>query len=69
MEVKIVSKLIPWRGNSWYFESPTERVYAKLTNPTKEEVAEAMAFAKDQYEKMGWQQCFVEPPQMVVIAE
>lgn len=66
MKVKVVSKLVPWRGNSWNFESPTERVYAELTNPTDEEVKEAEAFANEQYEKMGWTRCFVEPPKVIV---
>ena len=64
-KVKVVSALLPWRGNSWYFESPKERVYAVLTNPAEAEVAEAVAFANDQYAKMGWQRCFVEPPQVI----
>ena len=66
-KVKIVSALVPWRGNSWYFESPKERVYAVLTNPTADEVTEAMAAAQEQYELMGWQKCFVEPPKVVAI--
>ena len=68
MKVKVVSTLVPWRGNSWNFENPTERVYTELTNPTEEEVNEAVAFANDQYEKMGWTRCFVEPPKVVVEA-
>lgn len=67
MKIKIVSKLVPWRGNSWNFENPTERVYAEVAEG--ESVEEAMAFANDQYEKMGWQKCFVEPPVAVAVAE
>lgn len=65
MKIKICSKLVPWRGNSWYFESPKERVYAVLTNPTEDEVAKAMEFANEQYELMGWMRCFVERPMVV----
>lgn len=65
MKVVVKSNLVPWRGNSWSFENPTERVYAVLTDPTEAEVADAVAFANDQYDKMGWQKCFVEPPQVV----
>lgn len=66
-KIKIASALLPWRGNSWYFESPKERVYAVLTNPTEEEVAKAVAFAEEQYNLMGWQKCFVESPKVVAI--
>lgn len=65
--IKIASALLPWRGNSWYFESPKERVYAVLTNPTEDEVAKAVAFAEEQYRLMGWQKCFVEPPKVIAI--
>ena len=65
-KVTIKSKLVPWRGNSWYFESPKERVYFKKDNPSSEEVSVAVAEAKRQYEAMGWMRCFVEPPVMVI---
>lgn len=65
--IKIASALLPWRGNSWYFESPKERVYAVLFNPEKEELEEAVAFAEEQYRLMGWQKCFVEPPKVIAI--
>jgi hypothetical protein len=65
-KVIIKSKLVPWRGNSWYFENPTERIYATLTNPTDEEVAVAMAEAKRQWELMGWTKCFVTEPEIIV---
>ena len=65
-KVKIASKLVPWRGNSWYFENPTERVYFEKENPTAEEVEAAKVFANEQYEKMGWTRCFVEPPKVIV---
>ena len=67
MKVKVVSKLEETRGNSWYFENPTERVYFEKENPTPEEVAEGEAFAQAQYEKMGWSRCFLSPPQTVVV--
>jgi hypothetical protein len=67
MSVKICSKLVPWRGNSWYFESPKERVYAILINPTESELNAAIAFANEQYELMGWMRCFVEAPQVIVL--
>lgn len=63
--ITIKSKLVPWRGNSWYFESPKERVYFKKDNPSPEEISAAVAEAKRQYEAMGWMRCFVEPPVMV----
>lgn len=68
MKVKIVSKLVPWRGNSWNFGNPTERVYFEKENPTSGDVRRAEAFAIDQYEKMGWARCFVEPPKVIVEA-
>ena len=64
--VVIKSSIVEYRGNSWYFENPKERVYFKATNPTDAEVAEAMAFANQQYEDMGWMRCFVSAPQVCV---
>lgn len=65
-KVKVASKLVPWRGNSWYFENSTERVYFEKENPTAEEVEAAKVFANEQYEKMGWTRMFVEPPKVIV---
>lgn len=65
MVVVIKSELMENRGNSWNFENPKERVYAKLVNPTDEEIAKAMVEANEQYEKMGWSKCFVSKPMVV----
>ena len=65
MVVKIKSDLMANRGNSWNFENPTERVYAKLVNPTEAEVESALKEANEQYDKMGWSKCFVSPPTVV----
>ena len=65
MVVVIKSDLMESRGNSWNFENSNERVYAKLVDPTDEEIANAMAKANEQYEKMGWSKCFVSPPKVV----
>ena len=67
MMVKISSALVPWRGNSWYFESPKERVYVVLTNPTTAELEKAIQFANEQYEQMGWMRCFVAPPAITTL--
>ena len=66
-KVVIKSKLVPWRGNSWNFGNPTERIYATLTNPTDEEIAPAMTEAKRQWELMGWTKCFVTEPKIVTM--
>ena len=65
MKVSIKSKIVPYRGNSWYFENKDERVYYEKENPTEEELAEAVADANRQYEGLGWGKCFVEPPKVV----
>jgi hypothetical protein len=65
--IKIASALLPCRGNSWDFENPKEVVYAVVFNPTKDEEEEAVAYAEEQYNLMGWQKCFVEPPKVIVI--
>lgn len=65
MKVSIKSKIIPYRGNSWYYENPTERVYYEAENPTEEELAAATTEANRQYEGLGWGKCFVEPPKVI----
>lgn len=67
--VVIKSKLVEYRGNSWNFECPKERIYFKAESATADELTAAFEEAERQYEGLGWGKCFVEPPKVYVTKE